>query len=108
VETLGFTVVVVEDGARGMDELLVADEPLVAVLELALPCLDGGELLQLIASSPPHRARHSFIVLSDEAVTLAPEGAESVCPLQAPVLVTPISVEQFLDALYAAAGQSCE
>jgi CheY-like chemotaxis protein len=102
LRTIGYSVFTAADGASGMDELLVADEPLVVVLELDLPRMSGGELLRRVASAPERLARHRFIALSEAASALTPEEAQIVHVHRVPVLTNPIPMERFLETVRAA------
>jgi CheY-like chemotaxis protein len=69
----GYTVVEAEDGVLGLALLRAAPAPVVMLVDLVMPRLDGVQVLQAVAAEPRLAARHAYILLTagDQLVTPA-------------------------------------
>ena len=102
-EEEGHLVADAADGMAALDALRVSVLPLVVVLDLDLPQLDGLEVLQAVANDPPLAARNAFILLTAVADQRY-QAAEAVCAkLKVPLIRKPFELDMILDAVVAAA-----
>jgi CheY-like chemotaxis protein len=95
LEDAGYAVEEAEDGARALDALRDSHIPLVVMLDLDLPKLDGIGVLEEVARDERVANRHCFILLT--AVShYRYRAAEDICA----TLATPLVLKPFdLDAL---------
>jgi CheY-like chemotaxis protein len=60
----GYTVVEAEDGVLGLALLRSAPAPVVMLLDLVMPRLDGAQVLQAVAGDRWLAARHAYVLLT--------------------------------------------
>jgi CheY-like chemotaxis protein len=69
-EDEGYRVAEAADGLKALEVLRASASPLVVVLDLDLPQLDGIQVLRMVAEDPSLLARHAFILLTAVADVL--------------------------------------
>lgn len=103
LEDAGYAVAEAADGERALDALRASATPLVVVLDLDLPRLDGIEVLRAIAHDKRLAARHAVILLT-AVVHRRYQAAEDLCAaLGAPLMLKPFDLDALLGAVAAAA-----
>jgi CheY-like chemotaxis protein len=103
LEENGYAVADVEDGSQALAALQTSTVPMVVLLDLDLPRLDGVGVLEAIAQDTRQLARHAYIVLT-ALVRHRFQAAEELCAtLGVPLVLKPFDVEELL-ALVAAAA----
>ena len=60
----GYTVYRAHDGAQGLAQLELARQPLVVLLDLTMPVLDGVEVCRRLAVDPHLRRDHAVLLMS--------------------------------------------
>ena len=60
----GHTVLEAPDGIRGLEVLRASEEPLVVLLDLLMPGLDGIGVLQAVAADERLATRHAYVVVT--------------------------------------------
>lgn len=87
---------------QALDALRTSTSPLVVVLDLDLPRLDGIGVLRAVADDARLSERHAFVLLTAVAHKRY-QAAEDVCALLAvPLISKPFEVDALLNALPAA------
>ena len=103
LEDEGFAVEVLGDGVGLLERLQAAPEPVVVLLDLRMPHLDGIEVLAALAADPPLAARHRCIVMTGAAGDW-PAGVDALLrQLRVPVVEKPFALETLLGAVEVAA-----
>ncbi|MBF6590369.1 MAG: response regulator [Ktedonobacterales bacterium] len=103
LEDVGYTVEEARDGVQTLEALQSSDIPLVVLLDLDLPQLDGIEVLHAVARDPRLAARHAFILLTAVSHRRY-QAAEEVCAiLSVPLILKPFGLDVLLDAVATAA-----
>lgn len=103
LEDAGYTVAEATDGLEGLAAIQASEVPLVVLLDLDLPQLDGIAVLQEVARDARLAARHAFLLLTAISYQRY-EAATAVCAqLGVPLLAKPFQVEALLDLVATAA-----
>ena len=72
LEDAGHSVDECEDGIAALAALRGATSPMVTLLDLMMPKMDGAQVLQVIAQEPELRMRHAYILLTANIRMMAP------------------------------------
>ena len=72
LEDAGHTVTECADGLAALAALRAATTPLVALLDLMMPRMNGSQLLHAISQDSILRARHAYILLTANIRLMAP------------------------------------
>lgn len=102
LEDAGYAVTEAADGVQALDALRASASPLVVVLDLDLPRLDGIGVLRAVADDAHLAARHAFVLLTAVAHKRY-QVAEEVCAaLAVPLILKPFELDAFLGTVAAA------
>ena len=102
-EDAGYAVAEAADGVQALEAVRASAAPLVVVLDLDLPRLDGIGVIQAVAHDASLAARHSFVLLTALAHHRY-QAAEAVCAtLGVPFMLKPFDVDALLGAVADAA-----
>ncbi|HEU5438399.1 MAG TPA: response regulator [Ktedonobacterales bacterium] len=103
LEDAGYTVAEAADGLEGLAAIQASTVPLVVLLDLDLPKLNGIEVLQAVARDARLVARHAFVLIT--AVSQSQfQAAEEICAtLSVPLVMKPFSMDTLLDQVASAA-----
>jgi CheY-like chemotaxis protein len=82
----GHTVLEAEDGESGLQALRASEEPLVVLLDLLMPGLDGVDVLRAAAEDENLARRHAFVLVT---VSRRARSREFLASLMTSVLVVP-------------------
>lgn len=102
LEDAGYTVAEAADGVLALNVLRASDAPLVVVLDLDMPRLDGLGVLRAVADDARLYERHAFVLLTAVAHKHYQAAAELCATLSVPLVLKPFEVDTLLDALAAA------
>lgn len=103
LEDEGFAVDVLGDGVGLLERLRFASQPLVVVLDLRMPHVDGAAVLAAVAVDPTLAARHRYILVTGETHDRPPEVDALLLQLHVPVVEKPFTLEALLGAVEVAA-----
>src|SRR5579859_2254953 len=70
LEDAGYTVLEARDGAEALGVLRASPEPLVVLVDLLMPVVNGFELLKTVAEDWELARRHAYVVVSAEHQSL--------------------------------------
>jgi CheY-like chemotaxis protein len=106
LEEEGYHVYTAKYGGPALERLLDTSEPLVVLLGLTMPVVDGEAVLRAIAADPMLAARHRVIMVT-AATTRASTGAVAdLCErLGVAVIAKPFDMDEVMAAVAKAAGQ---
>ena len=103
LEDAGYAVSEAADGVQALDALRASASPLVVVLDLDLPRLDGIGVLRAVADDAHLAGRNAFVLLTAVAHQRY-QAAEEVCAtLSVPLILKPFELDALLEALAAVA-----
>jgi CheY-like chemotaxis protein len=99
----GYAVVEAPDGVPAVEHLREHPEGMVVLLDMNMPSMDGLAVLRTVEEHPTLAARHAYILMSAQHVTLPQPLAERVSCLQIQVLSKPFDLDALLTTVGAAA-----
>lgn len=91
------------DGLAALGVLRESDEPLVTLLDLRMPVMDGMRLLRTLEAEEQIAQRHSFLVVTANQEIIGAEGRALLNRFGAPVIGKPFDLDDLLGAVEAAA-----
>lgn len=105
LEDAGYTLHCVEHGEAGLAFLRSHAEPMVVLLDVMMPRLDGPGMLRQIAEHEPHLAqKHAFILMTARERTLPLSLARLKTQMDIPLLGKPFD----LDRLFLLVAQAAQ
>lgn len=99
VEDGGYEVLEARDGLAALGILRASQSPLVVLLDLMMPRLDGVGVLRAVSDDPTLAARHAYIVVTAGSRTLPLAAAQLVTQLSISVVPKPFDVDDLLQAI---------
>ncbi len=102
LEDAGYRVAEAVDGLEGLATIQASATPLVVLLDLDMPKLNGANVLQAVASDPRLSAYHACILMTAMSPSQY-QSAEEICAkLSTPLLVKPFDIDTLLDQVASA------
>lgn len=105
LEDEGYAVAEAADGLQTLEVLRSHPDPLVVLLDLDLPRLDGAGVLREVARDGQLAARLAFIVMTAVSYKHYAAAGELCRELAVPLIAKPFDLDTLLDAVAAAAGR---
>ena len=94
----GHTVMEAADGASGLELLRASTEPLVVLLDLLMPGLDGIGVLQAVATDEHLATRHAYVVVTVSRRATSGEFPENL-GMTLQVVPKPFDMDELLDTV---------
>ncbi len=104
LEDAGYAVLEASDGHAALATLTSASQPLVALVDLLMPGMDGIELLRSIVADARLAARHRFIVMTAAVGSMAQPAGDLIAQVHGSLLLKPFGIDTLLDAVTAASA----
>ena len=105
LEDAGYVVAEATDGVETLDMLQASQVPLVVLLDLDLPRLDGVGVLHAVARDTRLADQHAFILLTAVSHSRYQQADEVCARLSVPLIVKPFSMDGLLAAVAAASSR---
>ena len=100
LEDAGYTVSEARDGLQAVDQLRKAAGPMVVLLDLMMPRMDGAAVLGAVAGDDSGRLRrHAFIMMTAGHQTLSLAFAHLLADLRVQVVYKPFDIDRLLDTV---------
>lgn len=99
LEDAGYAVTEARDGIQALEHLRKASEPMIVLLDLMMPRMDGAGVLGTVAGDPWRLHRHSYILMTAGHQTLSLAFAHMLSDLSVPVIYKPFDIDQLLDII---------
>ncbi|HEU5347456.1 MAG TPA: response regulator [Ktedonobacterales bacterium] len=99
LEDAGYAVTEARDGIQALEYLRKASEPMIVLLDLMMPRMDGAGVLGTVAGDPWRLHRHSYILMTAGHQTLSLAFAHMLSDLSVPVIYKPFDIDQLLDII---------
>ena len=96
LEDAGYAVAEASDGVVALDLLRAARAPMVVILDLMMPRLDGAGVLGVIAGDQRLARRHRFILTTASHHTMSLAFANLLTNLNVPVVHKPFDLDGLL------------
>lgn len=97
----GYTVIEAPDGLEGLKILRASMEPLVVLLDLLMPGLDGMDVLRQVAADEKLVRKHAYVLVTVSRLAQPLEFASSV-EMEVPVVSKPFDMDDLLSIVAAA------
>lgn len=104
LEEEGYHVEQAPDGVAALDALRTTQRPMVVLLDVMMPGLDGYGVLQEVIRDESLARKHRFVVMTASPNTLTEELTQLMRQLGAPALIKPFSIDQLLVTMAEAAS----
>jgi CheY-like chemotaxis protein len=105
LEDDGYIVTEARDGAAALKILYACSKPMVVLLDLRMPKLDGAEVLDAVAADHRLAKQNAFILVTADNKTITLTFAHLLAQLDVPVLKKPFDLDELLDLVADAAGR---
>jgi CheY-like chemotaxis protein len=99
LEDSGYTVNESQDGLRALEYLRKSPTPMIVLLDLMMPQLDGSALLGAVAGDPRRLQRHRYILMTAGQQTLSLAFVNLLTNLSVPVIKKPFDVDHLLHTI---------
>lgn len=96
LEDAGYAVFEVLDGFQALEYLRKTPSPMIVLLDLMMPRLDGAGLLGAVAGDTRRLVRHRYILMTATHETLSLAFVHLLTDLAVPVVHKPFDMEQLL------------
>jgi CheY-like chemotaxis protein len=87
------------DGVCALEVLRESPSPLVVLLDLMMPRLDGDGVLRAVEEDPPLAARHAYVLITANVHALPKAFIGLLASLRAPVLPKPLDLDDLLETV---------
>ena len=108
LEDEGYTVLEAADGAAALDLLRTSPYPLITLLDLRMPHVDGEAVLRAAVSDDRIASHHAFALITANPDAITPACERYLAQLHAPVILKPFDLDILLDAVARASGWLAE
>ncbi|HEV2461918.1 MAG TPA: response regulator [Ktedonobacterales bacterium] len=106
LEDDGYTVLEASDGAAALNVLRASHQPLVALLDLAMPGTAGEAVLQAVQDEPELR-RHVYVVVTARSASqFTPDVRGLIAAVCLEVVEKPFTISHLLEVVRRAAGEA--
>jgi CheY-like chemotaxis protein len=99
----GFEVIEAADGAEGLEQLRQAQQPMVVLLDLMMPRLNGAGLLRAVVEDWVLRTQNAYILITADRTVSQDRTTLSISPiltrLAIPVISKPFDLMKLLDTV---------
>ena len=99
LEDAGYAVAEASDGLQALYYLRRADDPVIVLLDLMMPRLDGAGLLGTVAGDTRRLRRHRYILMTAGHQTLSLAFAHMLADLAVPVVYKPFDIDRLLGVI---------
>ena len=95
----GYVVNEARDGLKALDHLRKAPEPVIVLLDLMMPRMDGAAVLGAVAGDSGRLRRHAYIMMTAGHQTLSLAFAHLLSDLDVQVIYKPFDIDRLLDLI---------
>ena len=95
----GYVVNEARDGLQALDHLRKAPEPVIVLLDLMMPRMDGAAVLGAVAGDSGRLRRHAYIMMTAGHQTLSLAFAHLLSDLDVQVIYKPFDIDRLLDLI---------
>jgi len=99
LEDAGYAVFEVHDGLQALDYLRKTPSPMIVLLDLMMPRLDGAGLLGAVAGDSRRLVRHRYILMTASHETLSLAFVHLLSDLSVPVVHKPFDIDKLLEII---------
>jgi CheY-like chemotaxis protein len=100
LELEGYDVLEASEGSAALEIMRATEGPLVVLLDLLMPGMDGITLLQTVAADPELTESRAFIVVTAAPQMLTPPMTGLLNSMSIPIVVKPFDIDVLLDTVF--------
>ena len=97
LEDEGYKVQEAAEGAQALAALHESAQPLVVLLDLRMPGVDGEVVLRTVASDPALAGTHRFIMVTANRDAISPSLAGLMARMSVPLVAKPFDLDELLE-----------
>lgn len=105
LQDAGYQVREAPDGAPALRQLRASREPMVVLLDMQMPGMDGVHLMRTVAGDTALAARHAYVLVTADATALPLAFATLLSRLNVPVVPKPFDIDDLLETVAQAAAR---
>ena len=105
LEDAGYVVFEAENGIEALNVLRASQEPMVVLLDVKMPVLNGEQVLEAVVKDPHGLHRHAYVVVTASPQAITPRMLALIAQLAIPFVPKPFGMDQLLDAIERAASR---
>lgn len=94
------------DGLEGLARIRATTDPMVVLLDLLMPRLNGNEVLNAVAADPQLTSQHAYVLLTAQPRYVSPALKELLARLSIPVMGKPFDMDELCDTIAQAASRA--
>ena len=99
LEDAGYSVTEAHDGLQALEYLRKSPAPVVVLLDLMMPRMDGSAVLGAVAGDLGRLRRHAYIMMTAGHQTMSLAFAHLLTDLEVEVIHKPFDIDQLLDLI---------
>ncbi|MFI5272309.1 MAG: response regulator [Ktedonobacterales bacterium] len=105
LESEGYSVDEARDGGEALAYLRDHTEPIVVLLDLMMPRVDGTAMLQAVAADPQLAQRNAYVIVTANRERLPLEMSPLLARLRVPIVTKPYDLDKMLGVIARSAGR---
>jgi CheY-like chemotaxis protein len=105
LDDAGLTCQQAKDGLEALGELRASPNPLVVLLDLMMPRIDGRAVLEAAEAEPQLVGRHAFVLVTAGGKTLPLALVQLLDRLHVPVVEKPFDIDRLVEVVAQAAAR---
>lgn len=99
LEDAGYIVLEAKNGVEGLDILRASPDPMVVLLDMKMPLLNGEQMLEAAVKEPDSLQRHAYIVDTASPQAITPRMMELITELAIPFVPKPFGMDEMLGTI---------
>lgn len=99
LEDAGYIVLEAKNGVEGLDILRASPDPMVVLLDMKMPLLNGEQMLEAAVKEPDSLQRHVYIVDTASPQAITPRMMELITELAIPFVPKPFGMDEMLGTI---------
>lgn len=99
LEDAGYFVAEAKNGVEALDVLRASREPMIVLLDVKMPVLNGEQLLEAAVMDPKSLQRHVYIVDTASPQAITPRMMELIAQFGIPFVPKPFGMDEMLDTI---------
>lgn len=99
LEDAGYQVIEAQDGRSTLEALATSSQPLIALIDLLMPGMQGVDVLRAIRDDALLASRHRYIGMTAGVGPMTPLADALLAQLHGPLLLKPFDIDTLLNAV---------
>lgn len=105
LEGEGYTVSEAADGAQALAAIRASATPLVVLIDLLMPIMNGIAVLEAVATDPALAARNAYLLLTADNRPMIDAAAPTLAALHVDIIAKPFDIDALLAVVAQAAAR---